>query len=147
MDRRKFITTGCISCLSGGLMLSMLESCGSTKIINASIAGSDLIVPLKHFEIQKNDRKDFKKYLVVQNEQLQYPICIYRFDDNTYKALLMKCTHQGTELQVFGDKLQCPAHGSEFNNQGGVDSGPAGRSLRTFPITINNGQLEISLKA
>lgn len=128
-------------------MLSMLESCSATKIINASIAGSDMIVPLKHFEMQKNDRKDFKKYLVVQNEQLQYPICIYRFDDNTYKALLMKCTHQGTELQVFGDKLQCPSHGSEFNNHGGVESGPAGRALRTLPVTINNGQLEISLKA
>jgi nitrite reductase/ring-hydroxylating ferredoxin subunit len=128
-------------------MLSMLESCSSTKIINASIAGSDMIVPLNHFEIRKNDRKDFKKYLVVQNDQLQYPICIYRFDDNTYRALLMKCTHQGTELQVFGDKLQCPAHGSEFNNHGSVESGPAGRALRSFPVTINNGQLEISLKA
>ena len=30
----------------------------------------------------------------------------------------MKCTHQGAELQASGDVLQCPAHGSEFNNQG-----------------------------
>jgi Rieske Fe-S protein len=59
----------------------------------------------------------------------------------------MRCTHQGTELQVFGDKLQCPAHGSEFNNSGAVQNGPADIKLRTFPVTLDNHQLKISLKA
>ena len=71
---------------------------------------------------------------------------VYRFDDNKYEALLMKCTHQGTELQAFGDKLQCPAHGSEFNKHGKVENGPASASLRTFPVTITDDQLQISLK-
>jgi len=132
--------------MSGGLLLTLLESCGTTKIITAAISGSDMIVPLTDFEIKKSIEKGFKKYLVVQNEILQYPICVYRFDENTYKALLMKCTHQGTELQVFGDRLQCPAHGSEFNNQGKVENGPANASLRTFPVTISSNQLNISLK-
>src|SRR6478609_270172 len=143
MNRRKFIATGCISCLSGGLMLSMLESCSSTKMINASIIDADMIVPLKHFAVKES----FKKYLVVQNDQLQYPICVYRFDENTYQALLMKCTHQGAELQVFGDKLQCPAHGSEFNNHGKIESGPASTPLRVLPVTIGNDHIKISLKA
>lgn len=146
MNRRKFIATGCISCMSGGLLLTLLEGCGTTKIITAAISGSDMIVPLTDFETKKSIEKGFKKYLVVQNEILQYPICVYRFDENTYKALLMKCTHQGTELQVFGDRLQCPAHGSEFNNQGKVENGPANASLRTFPVTISSNQLNISLK-
>ncbi len=146
MDRRKFISSSCISCLGGGLLLSLLESCGSTKIITAAIKDTDMIVLLSDFEIKKSSKKEFKKYLVVQNEILQHPICVYRFDENTYKALLMKCTHQGTELQVFGDKLQCPAHGSEFNNQGKVENGPASDPLRTFPITIEGNQLKISLK-
>ncbi|MES2430593.1 MAG: Rieske (2Fe-2S) protein [Bacteroidota bacterium] len=146
MDRRKFLRTGCISCMSGGLLLGILESCGSTKIATGNISGSDMIVPLSDFEIIKGNTKEFKKYLVVQNEILQYPICVYRFDENKYEALLMKCTHQGAELQVFGDKLQCPAHGSEFSNHGQVESGPASTALRTFPITIDNNQLKISLK-
>ena len=144
MDRRKFFTTGCISCISGGLMLSILEGCSSSKIIEAPIAGSDMIVPLTHFE--KGSQKEFKKYLVLQNEILQYPICVYRFDEYSYEALLMKCSHQGTELQVFGDKLQCPAHGSEFNNHGEVENGPANIPLRTFPVIITGNQLKISLK-
>jgi Rieske Fe-S protein len=146
MNRRKFIATGCAGCMAGGLMLSLLESCSSSRIVTAGIAGSDMVVPLTEFEIKKSNGKNFKKYLVLQNEILQYPICVYRFDENRYEALLMKCTHQGTELQVFGDKLQCPAHGSEFNNRGDVESGPAITSLRIFPVTITNDQLKISLK-
>jgi Rieske Fe-S protein len=146
MDRRKFISTGCISCLSGGLLLSVMESCSASRIINASIMDADLIVPLKHFSKGK-DNNGFKNYLVVQNDKLQYPICIYRVNENTYHALLMKCTHQGATLQVFGDKLQCPAHGSEFNNTGSVASGPAANPLRSLPVTITNQELKISLRA
>ncbi len=146
MDRRNFLKTGCISCMSGGLLLGLLESCHSSKIATGKISGSDMIVPISDFEIKRGDTKGFKKYLVVQNEILQYPICVYRFDENNYEALLMKCTHQGAELQVFGDKLQCPAHGSEFSDHGEVQSGPANTSLRIFPVIIADNQLKISLK-
>jgi len=146
MKRRDFIATGCVSCLSGSLILSLLEGCGSTKMLTASIIDTDMVVPLTAFEIKNDPKKGFKRYLVVQNDLLQYPICVYRNDDGKYEALLMKCTHQGTELQVFGDKLQCPAHGSEFNRHGKVENGPANASLRTFPVTITNDQLLISLK-
>lgn len=146
MDRRKFLATGCISCLSGGLLLTALQSCSSAKILSASIIDADMIVPLKHFAGGK-DNGSFKTYVVVQNDRLQYPICIYRINENTYHALLMKCTHQGAELQVFGDKLQCPAHGSEFNNNGSVASGPASNPLRTLPVTIADNELKISLRA
>ena len=92
-------------------------------------------------------REVFKKYVIVQNDILQYPVCIYRFSVNDYAALWMRCTHQGTELQAFGDTLQCPAHGSEFTNKGFVQNGPADKKLRTFPVIIENNQLKISLKA
>ena len=126
-------------------MVSLLASCSTAKIATATIEGSDMIVPLADFITQKSDRTSYKKYLVVQNEKLKYPICVFRFDENNYEALLMRCTHQGNELQVFGDKLQCPAHGSEFNNRGDVKHGPAATALRKFPVTITNNQLKISL--
>ena len=47
---------------------------------------------------------------------------------------------------MYGDKLQCAAHGSEFSNIGTVESGPANTDLRNFPITIENNILKISLK-
>ncbi len=146
MTRRNFIKTGCIVCMSSGAAMSLLESCSVAKIFDAPIIGSDMIIPLKDFVIKRKNQVQYKKYLVVQNEILQYPICVYRFDENNYEALWMQCTHQGTELQVFGDKLQCPAHGSEFDNHGKVENGPADNRLRTFPVTIADSQLKISLK-
>ena len=58
----------------------------------------------------------------------------------------MKCAHQGAELQASGDVLQCPAHGSEFNNKGIVTNGPASTNLRTFTVTVTNNELFIDLR-
>ncbi len=147
MDRKNFIRNCGYACVGGVALTTLLQSCGITKQLSGKISGDNLMVPTADFETKNGNNTYFKKYIVVENEILQYPICIYRFNENEYTALWMRCTHQGTELQVFGDKLQCPAHGSEFNNNGGVQNGPADDKLRTFPVTIENNQLKISLKA
>jgi Rieske Fe-S protein len=147
MDRKKFIQTCGLACIGGSGMATLLQGCGSTKILNGKIVGDDIVLPVSDFQTKKGNDMYFRKYVLIQNELLQYAICVYRFSENDYSALWMRCTHQGTELQVFGDKLQCPAHGSEFNNRGGIQSGPADMKLRTFPVTIENAQLKISLKA
>ena len=82
----------------------------------------------------------------MRNESLQYPLCVYRLDDDSYSAVLMQCTHQGAELQVAGDQLTCPAQGSEFDNTGMVTQGPAAMNLRSFPVSIENEQLFIDLR-
>jgi len=146
MERKEFIKTCAFACLGGTAGGALLQSCAGSKIINGKIVDSDIIIPLSDFE-NKKSTDSFKKYIVVQNDLLQYPICVYRISDTEYTALWMSCTHQGSELQVFGDKLQCPAHGSEFSNRGDIQNGPADRSLRAFPVKIENNQLFISLKA
>lgn len=147
MDRKNFIKSCGFACIGGTAMAAVFQSCTSAKILSGQITGDDLIVPVTDFETRAGNEKYFKKYIVVQNDLLQYPICVYRFNENEYAALWMRCTHQGAELQVFGDKLQCPAHGSEFSNKGVVQNGPADNTLRTFPVTIEKNQLKISLKA
>jgi Rieske Fe-S protein len=143
MERKAFIKTCGLACLGGLVSASLMESCGSTKMVNGTITNADLVVPVSSFFIKENK---YRKYIVVHNDKLSYPICLYRFNEQQYSALLMRCTHQGTELQVFGDKLQCPAHGSEFSDKGAVQNGPADTNLRTFPVTIQNDQINISLK-
>lgn len=147
MDRKSFIKNCGFACIGGTAMAAVLQSCTSAKILNGQVSGDDLIVHLTDFETRAGNEKHFKKYIVVQNDLLQYPICVYRLNENEYAALWMRCTHQGAELQVFGDKLQCPAHGSEFSSKGVVQNGPADITLRTFPVTIEKNQLKISLKA
>jgi len=143
MERKAFLKTCGFACLSTSVLAALLESCNSTKSVSGTIDQSDLVIPTSSFESGKDT---FKKYIVIHNDLLKYPICVYRFNEKQYTALLMRCTHQGAELQVFGDRLQCPAHGSEFSNKGTVENGPADSNLRTFPVTIQNDQLYISLK-
>lgn len=131
MKRKEFIVK-CSLC-----MIGVVAGCAGTKYVSVPIEGDSLVVPLLSF----TDRK----YVVVENEKLEYPICVYRFSDNEYKALLMRCTHQGTELQVFGDRLQCPAHGSEFSNTGTVQNGPADTALRTFEVSVLTDTIKIKL--
>lgn len=143
MERKTFLKNCGLACFSASLLSSLLDSCSGSKIITGQIENSNLLVPVASFEL--NDIS-FRKYVIVSPDELKYPICIYRFSETEYTALLMRCTHQGTQLEVFGDRLECPAHGSEFNDKGVVMEGPAERNLRTFPVTIQKNQLYISLK-
>jgi nitrite reductase/ring-hydroxylating ferredoxin subunit len=147
MDRKEFIKSCGAACLKGALLTTLLQSCRTSHVMNKAIIGSDLIVPLTDFQYKKDEQIYYKKHIIIQNDNLQYPICVYRFNETKYSAILMKCSHQGAELVVFGDKLECPAHGSEFSNMGVVQSAPADTNLRTFPVTIESNQIKISLKA
>jgi Rieske Fe-S protein len=146
MDRKQFLKTCGFSCLAGITGVTLLQSCSSSHILSKEIKGSDILVPISDFIIKKKKETTYKKYIIIQNELLKSPICVYRFNATDYSAMLLVCTHQGAELQVFGDKIQCPAHGSEFSNRGVLESGPANTDLRKFPIVIENNILKISLK-
>ena len=146
MDRKQFLKTCGFGCLAGITGVTLLQSCSPSLILSKEIKGSDILVPVSDFEIKNKRETNYKKYIIIQNELLKSPICVYRFDATDYTAMLMVCTHQGAELQAFGDKLQCSAHGSEFSNRGILESGPADKDLRKFPIVIENNILKISLK-
>lgn len=145
MNRQEFVVR-CASCLGIGSMLSLLSGCGATRYVDASIEGSDLIIPLNAFqETGKDGTRKTLNFVVAQNAKLEYPVAVFRFADGNYSALLMRCTHQGTELQVFGDRLQCPAHGSEFTNRGVVVNGPADSNLRIFNVKFSDTHLKVDL--
>ncbi len=146
MHRKEFIKTCGYACLGVSAIGILLQSCAGSKIIAAPIVGENIVVPLSDFEVLKNNVKSFRKYIVVQNEKLNFPICVYRFSEKEFTALYMQCTHQGAELSVYGDKLVCAAHGSEFDNKGNVQNAPADKPLKTFPITIEHQNIKISLK-
>ncbi|MEY3443970.1 MAG: hypothetical protein RLZZ519_2251 [Bacteroidota bacterium] len=147
MDRKSFLKSCGVACLGAGYLVSFLESCGTTKRIQAPIESSDLVVELSAFDKKGKKDNPFHMAVIADNEILQDPICIFRsVDGQTFTALLMRCTHQGAQLQLFGDKLQCPAHGSEFDPKGAVVQGPAADPLRTFPVSVQGAQLRISLK-
>jgi Rieske Fe-S protein len=146
MDRRKFIKNSCAACLSATALAGMLSSCQATRYISGALGKDGLIIDAKEFMSKRNGKIVYSPFIIVRNEALQYPLCVYRFSENEYAALWMRCTHQGTELQASGDRLQCPAHGSEFNNRGIVKIGPADKDLRSFPVTVSRNKIFIDLR-
>jgi len=146
MKRREFLINSCAACLSFTALSTLLPACSPAKFVSGKLNENGLTVDGDSFLISQNNKKSYRSYIIVRNEELKYPICVYRFSDSEFTALWMQCTHQGTELQAAGNYLHCPAHGSEFNDKGKVFTGPADKDLRTFPVTVTNNELFIDLR-
>lgn len=142
MDRKEFVKHFGISCLACLGVSFLLDSCVATHYVEGLEGEDGLMIGKKEF-VTENEKQRFRKYLIVKNQKLNYPIVVYRFSDNEYSALLLRCTHQGYELNVNGDLISCTAHGSEFTNKGVVTSGPAERNLKSFPVIIEQDFINI----
>lgn len=146
MKRKDFILNACVACLSATVGSSLLNSCTVTRYIPGNLVTDGMTVSKNEFIIKKKAGMDYRPFIIIRNDAFQYPVCVYRFSEQAYSAVWMRCTHQGAELQASGDALQCPAHGSAFNNKGQVINGPANHALRTFPVTVTNTELFIDLR-
>jgi Rieske Fe-S protein len=146
MKRRSFIATGCSVCFGAVALTALLPACSVTRYVPGKLNKDGLLIETDDFKIKQNGKTSYRSYIVVRNEELKFPICIYRFSEEDYSALWMECAHQGAEVQVAGTHLQCPAHGSEYDNRGQVTNGPAETGLRTFPVSVSNNQLFIDLR-
>jgi Rieske Fe-S protein len=146
MDRNEFIKQCGFACL-GVIGVSVIaQSCSPAKQLNASVTDNKLTIPLSAFLLKnKSDAQSYRRYVVARNEQLNYPLVIYRNNEDDYTALLLRCSHQYNELNVNGELLSCPAHGSEFDTRGNVVNGPANEKLRSFSITKDSQHLYIHL--
>lgn len=140
MDRKEFIKTCGFACLGMVGITSILESCVSTKLINTTSTNNLLTVSRTEFIEVKKDKSKKLRHILVKTSELNFPIVVYRFSDSEFSALLLECSHQGSELNVNGDLLTCPAHGSEFSNKGEIIQGPADKILTSYIVSsdINN---------
>jgi cytochrome b6-f complex iron-sulfur subunit len=146
MDRKEFLITCGYACLCGGTLLTIVEGCGTTThIAQSSLTNNQIIINRSEFLVIKKDKKHYRKYVIVKTEKLQFPICVFRFADEEYTALLMRCTHRNCELKPEGEYLVCPCHGSEFTNKGIVSHTPAEQNLETFKTTTDNEDIYIHL--
>lgn len=146
MDRKEFIKTCGLACLGGTTLAVFLESCAGTNYLaQTSHSNNQITIPKTEFIKVAKDKTIQQKYVLVRHDKFNYPICVYKLDQENYSALLMQCTHKGCELQAQGDFLICPCHGSEFTNQGVVQNPPAEQDLQTFKISTDNENIYIYL--
>ena len=136
MERREFIIEGCRICLLTAAVagISGLSSCGpSYPIFKTDVVDNKLELPLNLFD------KD--PVQVVSPRKFQYEIAVQKIADNTYKALLLRCTHQANQLTPTGKGYVCSLHGSSFDKQGNVTKGPAEQKLKELKTEISNSNL------
>jgi cytochrome b6-f complex iron-sulfur subunit len=75
------------------------------------------------------------------------PVYILAHDDGSFTALSPICTHLGCTVDIAGDRLVCPCHGSTYDRHGAVLQGPAQQALARYPASVSpDGVLTIDLR-
>ena len=146
MDRKNFIRTCSMACLSGSAIVALLQSCASTNYFaQTSLNNNQLVIKKSEFLLVEKSKQVERKYVLLKTVKYNFPICVYKTGEENYFALLMECTHKGCELQPHGDHLICPCHGSEFSNKGVVQNPPAEENLKAFQITTDHENIYVHL--
>jgi cytochrome b6-f complex iron-sulfur subunit len=143
MERRTFVKQCGLVCFSLAGLSAFLSSCTSKHMLSPAEEGGEWIISKSNFVKEGKDTSKFKKYVLIKPNGENYPIVIYRFSDQQYRAFLLRCTHQGNELTVNGNIMSCPAHGSEFDTEGKVIQGPALQTLKTYSVRTDNENVYI----
>jgi cytochrome b6-f complex iron-sulfur subunit len=116
-----------------------LRKAGSTLLIVTGLAAA--VSYLRQFF----PRVSGEKRRVSLDDPAIYPVDTYTFiadhnffiyrDHEGIKAVSAVCTHLGCILAKTTQGFECPCHGSCFNEQGEVLSGPAPRDLAWYQVS------------
>lgn len=127
------------------MIASVLQSCGTIYYATFSIDSDKLTLLKSEFWEVKKEKKTKRNFVLLTVKDSEFPICVYKTNNDTYIASLLKCTHRGCELNVGGGIYTCPCHGSEFSTTGKVLEGPADQDLLTFHTETDHENIYISL--
>lgn len=74
-------------------------------------------------------------------------VLIVNMGGNTFNALTSVCTHSQCDRNwTFASNIfTCTCHGSRFDRNGSVITGPATQPLRSYPATVSNSILTVNL--
>lgn len=79
----------------------------------------------------------------------EHRIALFRIGDDVY-AIGDRCSHAEASLaegEVFGDAVECPRHGSEFDLQTGVPASlPATSPVPTYEVSVEDGTVYLTLE-
>ena len=65
------------------------------------------------------------------------PVILIRSGGSAFTALSSTCTHLGCEVRKNRFGFRCPCHGSAFDLDGKVVTGPANEALPVYDIELN----------
>jgi Rieske Fe-S protein len=149
-SRRDFCTRAASLGALSAALATLLEGCGKnspTSPTNASslpvVAGTRGITGVTVAVGSGSPLASVGGAALVQASGAQFLVA--QTAQNTFVALTAICTHEACTVSgVSGQMYVCPCHGSTYNFNGQVITGPAPRALATFATTFSNGVLTIA---
>jgi nitrite reductase/ring-hydroxylating ferredoxin subunit len=122
----------------GFLQLALGWAAGTLAIVASAAGAVRFLVPNVLFEpsliFKAGKPEDFPDGSVTFLESER--VFLVR-QGNTYRCLSAICTHLGCTVNRAEKGYHCPCHGSVFDEQGSVKSGPAPRGLAWFQVTLS----------
>lgn len=123
-------------CAVGGVS-TLLSACSAARYVAAT--EKDKVLSVNKADLGK------EKYVLVKSEHSKVPIYLTKASESEYLALLLLCTHKQCQVKPAGNYLVCPCHGSEFDSQGKVVTGPAFTDLARYKVTQDDTQVHIHI--
>lgn len=134
LDRRGFVA----SCAM--LSAAFLAGCASMVTHPVPVAAGRIQLSLGQYpELAKPDGA-----VKLQPAGREDPIYVLA-KDGEFVAVSPICTHRGCTVDVQGERLVCPCHGSTYDREGTVLKGPAQRALTRFRVSRAADTLTIEL--
>lgn len=135
LDRREFVAACALVC--GG---ALLTSCVSMVTHPVPVTGGRVRIPLAQYPELTRPAGAIK----VQPEGMQDPVYVLATASG-FTAVSPICTHRGCTVDVSGERLVCPCHGSTYDRDGRVLKGPAQRALQRFTVSRSGDDLFLEL--
>ncbi|MGH7679913.1 MAG: ubiquinol-cytochrome c reductase iron-sulfur subunit [Gemmatimonadaceae bacterium] len=137
MDRRGFV----LSCALAGAGL-VLTGCVPMVTHPVPVSGGRVRLPLASYpELGKPDGA-----IRILPEASSDPIYVLAAANGEFRAVSPICTHRGCTVDVQGERLVCPCHGSTYDREGRVLRGPAERALASYTVIREGDTLLVSLE-
>ena len=139
MERKEFLKKTCTVCLGigAGFLLTELAACSHTPIYKTEVKDHKAAIPLTMFASTD--------MMIISVKGLEYDVAVRKEKDNTYSALLLKCTHFDNPLTSTGQGYTCSLHGSMFDRAGTVTQGPAEYNLKRYTTSVNATDVIINI--
>lgn len=138
MDRRDFVF-GCVG-IGSALMLS-----GCVAMVTHPVPMQDGRIRLAIADYP--DLATRGGAIKIQPAQGDQPLYVLANGNDEYVAVSPICTHRGCTVDVQGERLVCPCHGSTYSRSGEVLRGPAQRRLTSYRVERQGDVLIIAFAA
>ena len=137
-DRREFVRSG-----TAALAIVLLPACASLVTRRVPLENGRIRLSLR----QHPELAEPRGSLRLIPEGWEDPVYLLALDGGGFAALSSICTHRGCTVDIAGQGLACPCHGSQYDREGRVTRGPANRALTRYPVRTTGDELVIEVGA